>query len=219
MMANFTVHVLGCLMLTYLCYGSMEEIVGELQRELQQLKMKTAHYENEIQTLKTSSATEIMLLKEEISALKADSINNSEALKRRFVLGTNSFAEKPAFSASLYNHATGLGNNQAIIFDNIFTNDLSGYSSSTGVFTAPINGTYFFTATVMSHTGEYLETEICLNGVSLVHMYSYDTHFEQGTNSVVLVLKSGDKVWVRHYNTQGSKAYGYHWSSFTGFMI
>ncbi|KAL4228032.1 Complement C1q tumor necrosis factor-related protein 6 [Mactra antiquata] len=229
-MMNFTVFVFGCLMLTYSCNGSMEEIVGELQRELQQLKMKTGNeiqalktsittYENEIQLLKTSSAIEIEILKEEINTLKVERLNGSEVPKRRFVLGTNSFAEKPAFSASLTNHATSLSNFQTIIFDNVFTNDLRGYSGITGIFTAPMNGTYFFTATVMSHSGEYLETEICMNGKSLVSMYSYDTHFEQGTNSVVLVLKTGDKVWVRHSNTQGSKAFGYHWSAFSGFMI
>ncbi|KAL4228001.1 biological adhesion [Mactra antiquata] len=240
-MMNFTVLVLGCLMLTYSCNGSMEEIVGELQRELQQLKMKTVSYENEMKTLKTSSANEMLAMKKasanEIQALKASSenkikalkqhindlkeerCNDSKELKRRFVLGTNIFAEKPAFSASLTNHSTGLGNYQSIIFDNVFTNDLNAYSGITGEFTAPLNGTYFFTATVMSHKGEYLETEICLNGNTLVKMYSGDTYYEQGTNSVVLVLKTGDKVWVRHYGTVGTNAFGGHWSSFSGFMI
>ncbi|KAL4228034.1 Complement C1q tumor necrosis factor-related protein 6 [Mactra antiquata] len=271
-MLNLNVFVLGCLMLTYSCNGSMEEIVGELQRELQQLKMKTAHYDiemqalrissaNEIQTLKTSIAScenelqthkiasadeiqalsnsaissaneiealktastkEIMSLKAQISSLKTERLNaaeSSQALNRRFVLGTNSFAEKPAFSVSLDNHATGLGNHQTIIFDNIFANDLGGYSDMTGVFTAPLNGTYFFTASVMSQSGKHLESEICLNGASLVYMYSFDTYYEQGTNSVILVLKTGDRVWVRHTNTPGSTAYGGHWSTFSGFML
>jgi hypothetical protein len=126
---------------------------------------------------------------------------------------------KAAFSASLTNHMLNVGNYQAIIFDHMFTNDGNVYSPYTGVFIAPTNGTYFFTSTVMSHYGQYLETENGLNGNSLVYMYSQDTKQEQGTNSVVLALKGGDRVWVRHQGTEGSKVYGGHWSSFSGFQI
>ncbi|XP_060558943.1 complement C1q-like protein 3 [Ruditapes philippinarum] len=126
---------------------------------------------------------------------------------------------KAAFSASLTKHMLNVGNYQAIIFDNVFTNDGNMYSPYTGVFTAPTNGTYFFISTVMSHSGQYLETEICLNGNSLVLMYSLDNSSEQGTNSVVLALKEGDRVWVRHHGTRGSNVYGGHWSSFSGFQI
>ncbi|KAL4220137.1 C1q and tumor necrosis factor protein 4 [Mactra antiquata] len=174
---------------------------------------------DEIKALKTSSTNEIKLLKEEIYAMKSARMNSAGGMERRFVLGTNSFAEKPAFTASLVHHITNLGSYQTIIFDNVITNDLGAYNNITGIFTAPFNGTYFFTATVMSHSGEYIVSEICINGQSLVYMYSYDTKYEQGTNSVVLVLKAGDSVWVRHHDTQGSKAYGAKFSSFSGFML
>jgi hypothetical protein len=50
---------------------------------------------------------------------------------------------KAAFSASLTNPMLNVGNYQAIIFDNVFTNDGNMYSPYTGVFTAPTNVTYF----------------------------------------------------------------------------
>ncbi|KAL4231608.1 hypothetical protein ACF0H5_009188 [Mactra antiquata] len=182
-MMGFLALVLGCLMLTYSCDGSMEEIVGELQRELQQLKMKSVSYETKIQDLESSalsSANEIKTPKQQINDIKDEGRSGTDELKRRFVLGANSLAEKPAFSASLTNHLTGLGNYQTIVFDNVFTNDLTGYSGLTGVFTAPMNGTYFFTATVMSHSGKYLETEICLNVTVLDKAFTdYNTYLEK----------------------------------------
>lgn len=129
------------------------------------------------------------------------------------------YQQKPAFSASLTNHMTNLGNYQTVVFDLVFTNNGNVYSPVTGVFTSPNNSTYYFAATVMSHSGQYLETMISLNGKDLVYMYSKDTSFEQGTNSVVLNLKEGDRVWVRHNANEGSNVYGGHWSSFSGFQI
>ena len=112
-----------------------------------------------------------------------------------------------------------LGNKQTIVFDKTVTNIGHHYSPHTGVFTAPTNSTYYFFASVLSHTGEALETEIVKNGVSAVMMYSYDNVHEQGVNGVVLQLSAGDEVWVRHVQSVGSKVYGNGWSTFSGFKI
>jgi hypothetical protein len=128
-------------------------------------------------------------------------------------------ALKVGFTAKLSKHMLNLGNNQAILFDTIVTNIGHHYSPNTGVFTAPINATYYFFASIMSHTNEVLETEIVKNGVRKVLMYSYDNVHEQGTNSVVLQLNIGDEVWVRHTSTVGTKVYGNGWSTFSGFKI
>ncbi|KAL4233595.1 C1q and tumor necrosis factor protein 4 [Mactra antiquata] len=184
---------------------AVNSVLEDLRMEIKQLRATTTS--NQVK-----AETEIQNLKAEINQLK--NTNNKRALPE-----TNLAAEKPAFAATMSDHAKGLGRYQTIVFDTLYNNDLGCYSPVTGVFTAPMNGTYFFTSTVMSHTGQYLETEICLNGQTLVLMYSYDTKHEQGTNSVVLALKTGDSVWVRLHVTEGSMVYGYNWSTFSGFMI
>ncbi|XP_045169099.2 caprin-2-like [Mercenaria mercenaria] len=127
---------------------------------------------------------------------------------------------RPAFTAGLSAHLTKLGKNQPIIFDNIVTNIGQAYSETTGMFTAPKNGVYYFSATVMSFSGQQLRTEIVKNGQSMVKTYSNDKAHEQGTNGVVLHLNTSDEVWVRHYmGTVGENVYGYHWSTFSGFQI
>ena len=112
-----------------------------------------------------------------------------------------------------------IGNFQTIKFDNVFTNTNNVYSPMTGVFTAPTNGTYYFTSVIMSHPGQYIEAELALNGKSLVYMYAYDSNYEQGVNSVILTLKTGDMVWVRHHGNEGSNVHGGDWSTFAGFQI
>jgi len=114
---------------------------------------------------------------------------------------------------------TGLGYRQAIVFENIETNQGGAYSAKTGAFTAPMNGTFFFTATTMSQYGQYLETEMVVNGREVVYMYSMDSKYEQGTNSAVLILKQNDEVWVRHRMSEGDQIYGASWSSFSGFLL
>ncbi|XP_053398405.1 heavy metal-binding protein HIP-like [Mercenaria mercenaria] len=180
---------------------------AKLKNEILTLKLKQTKLENENKELHFT-----------LGELTGDRTGHDDKSKRLLMSISQSF-KNAAFSASLTNHVTNLGNSQTIVFDNVFTNNGNVYSSMTGVFTAPHNGTYYFSATVMSHYGQYLESEICLNGNSLVFMYSYDSVYVQGTNSIVLVLKEGDMVWVRHHGNEGSNVYGEHWSSFSGFQI
>ncbi|XP_045169748.2 heavy metal-binding protein HIP-like [Mercenaria mercenaria] len=126
---------------------------------------------------------------------------------------------RPAFTARLSEHQTKLGHNQPIVFDNIVTNIGQAYSGTTGVFTAPKDGIYYFIATTMSHSGQFVQTEIVRNGESMVKLYSYDKSHEQGTSGVVLHLNVSDEVWVRHLKTQGENLYGHNWSTFSGFQI
>ncbi|XP_045168529.2 caprin-2-like [Mercenaria mercenaria] len=141
--------------------------------------------------------------------------------KRLLLDPLNEYTEnqRVAFTAKLSKHMTNLGNNQPIVFDAIVTNVGQHYSPNTGVFTAPTNATFYFFASIMSHSGKALESEIVKNGVRMVKMYSYDTAHEQGTNSVVLQLSAGDEVWVRHTLNVGTMVYGNTWSTFSGFQI
>jgi len=55
--------------------------------------------------------------------------------------------EKIAFHASLSSDIRGTTNRQTIVFDQVDTNLGGGYNGTTGVFTAPVAGTYVFTIT------------------------------------------------------------------------
>lgn len=50
-----------------------------------------------------------------------------------------------------------------IIFDDAVTNNGNGYNSSTGIFTAPTDGTYVLTWTITIHDADYLGTFLIVN--------------------------------------------------------
>ena len=125
-----------------------------------------------------------------------------------------------AFTAKLGAHVQNLGEHQPVVFDTVQTNVGGAYASDTGVFSAPADGVYYFSATIMCQYGDYIETEIIHNGNHVVYIYASDDNgHEQGTNSAVLELLAGDHVWVRNIDAVGDKIYGNDWSTFTGFRL
>lgn len=63
--------------------------------------------------------------------------------------GAINYPVQPAFSAYLSSqsaNATGDGTNYTIIFDTELFDQASDYNNSTGVFTAPVTGNYYFSA-------------------------------------------------------------------------
>ncbi|XP_045169910.2 heavy metal-binding protein HIP-like [Mercenaria mercenaria] len=190
-----------------------------LKQDNNELRNEIRHLKGKMGKLETSESTI-----DSHSRYNANTVESAKMYQRHKRLLLNApyeyrENEKVAFTAKLSKHMTNLGNNQPIVFDRIVTNIGQRYSPNTGVFTAPTNATYYFFASIMSHTGQPLETEIVKNGVRMVLMYSYDNMHEQGTNSVVLQLSTGDEVWVRHTATVGTMVYGNNWPTFSGFQI
>ena len=84
-----------------------------------------------------------------------------------------------------------------LVFPHVITNKGQGYSSSSGKFTAPRDGTYVFTVTAVSYATDGLYLDIVHDGVSKVKTHSSSSASHQtGTNLVVLQLDRGDAVWV-----------------------
>ena len=107
---------------------------------------------------------------------------------------------EPEVAFSVYlNHFDHLNANDIIKLDRAITNYGNGYSLTTGIFTAPRNGVYFFTFTIHVH---HRETSVALvkNGQSqVVSVVSSDDDFRNhsSTNSVVVYLAIGDRVWLK----------------------
>ncbi|OWF34487.1 Complement C1q tumor necrosis factor-related protein 6 [Mizuhopecten yessoensis] len=104
-------------------------------------------------------------------------------------------------------------------------NEGSAYSNLTGVFTCPKAGMYYFSVTIMVWGHDEFETELVHNGVNIMLNYAAgESHVNQATNSVVIRLNEGDKVWVRILENPGInngniRIYGGGWTTFTGFRI
>ena len=115
-------------------------------------------------------------------------------------------------------------NYRQVIYDSIKTNKGSGYSSSTGIFTAPMEGTYVFIWNAMTyHTGNYYcELYLYRNSIRQRFQANADARgrtdgHDNGSNCVLLSLNVGDRVGIRTKNC--NYLYPEPNTSFSGFKI
>ncbi|XP_078320033.1 uncharacterized protein LOC111106082 [Crassostrea virginica] len=107
-----------------------------------------------------------------------------------------------------------------LVFPYVITNKGQGYSSSSGKFTAPRDGTYVFALTAVSYYSNHLRLDIVHDGDSKVRTLSHGSaSFQTGTNLVVLELDRGDAVWVKRYGGQGYYTDSVPLTTFSGFLL
>ena len=104
-----------------------------------------------------------------------------------------------------------------LVFFEVSTNLGDGYNNTSGYFTAPYNGTYFFVVTCGSvDNDDYANYNLYLDDDKINHvfMYNHNGHIYFSTLHGSAHLGVGQTVWVR------SNGAGYHsYSSFSGFLI
>uniref|UniRef100_UPI0037E8A760 complement C1q-like protein 3 n=1 Tax=Semicossyphus pulcher TaxID=241346 RepID=UPI0037E8A760 len=113
------------------------------------------------------------------------------------------------------------GSETTLVYQRVITNVGNAYSGSTGVFTAPFAGVYYFT--IFHHAGGTPGTELFLyrNNERVVQTQDHPAVYEtahNGGNAVFLELQQGDQVYVRM--GPDSHVYGssYH-TTFSGFLV
>ena len=120
----------------------------------------------------------------------------------------------------------GTTQEQTIVFDQVDTNLGGGYSNTTGVFTAPVAGTYVFSLTFYMYypSSSYAsagQLSIMQNNVqSLIVWLQLDSNANQGTASgtTVLSLNKGDHVYVKAVYADMLIGGG-NYSYFSGFLL
>ncbi|KAK3580323.1 hypothetical protein CHS0354_003557 [Potamilus streckersoni] len=142
---------------------------------------------------------------------------NGNRTKQRIVAG------HVAFSAYLSKNLSGLSPNQTITFDRLDYNEGGSFDTTTSIFSCPTSGTYFFTASILSYQGNYVETAIVLNGEEQAIVYAGNPpsspKYDQGSNSAIVHCDVGQKVWVMLRENYGNAVYGSRYSKFSGYML
>ncbi|XP_041030655.1 complement C1q tumor necrosis factor-related protein 1-like [Carcharodon carcharias] len=86
-----------------------------------------------------------------------------------------------------------------IVYDTVNVNFGGAYNSTTGIFTCPMCGTYFFSYS--SLPGRGLQTDVALvknkEKVSLIHSFLPANSSQLSIKITILSLHKGDKVWVK----------------------
>jgi len=134
-------------------------------------------------------------------------------------------SEQVAFHAHLSLDIHGTTAGQTIVFDQVDTNLGGGYSGTTGVFTAPVAGTYVFSLTFFMYypSSSYVsvgELYIMQNNVQSIRVWLELGNNIRGTASgtAVLSLNKGDHVYVQ-VGTARMYIGGDRVSFFSGFLL
>jgi hypothetical protein len=115
-----------------------------------------------------------------------------------------------------------LGNYAAVVFGKVTLNSGSAYNGKTGIFTAPADGIYSFTWTILANNGYYFNTQIVINGnivaYNMADSKTGGSHYAATSTTAMIRMKRKDKVWIRAHGKQGVYAIS-DWSSFSGFRM
>ena len=153
-------------------------------------------------------------------------INSSDSGYIAFTNGTGAGTERlridsagrvtmpyqPAFSA----HNGGANSSGAIVFATTLHNNGSHYSTSTGRFTAPVTGMYYFYTQHLALSGGF-DVSFNKNGSRLLgHAESGVTTYKHVSNAQVIFMNAGDYVYVEVW---AGATYGLNYCMFTGHLI
>nr|XP_022287429.1 uncharacterized protein LOC111100109 [Crassostrea virginica] len=156
----------------------------------------------------------------ELSSAVSAVVSSLEVIRRNMSLLNGPAKDTPvAFTAGMTSESSSWVGD-ILVFPHVITNKGQGYSSSSGKFTAPRDGTYVFTVTAVSYSSDNLELDIVHDGVRKVRTWSSSfTSYQTGTNLVVLELDRGDAVWVRRDTGHGYYSQSVPMTTFSGFIL
>ncbi|KAK7092356.1 complement C1q tumor necrosis factor-related protein 3-like [Littorina saxatilis] len=147
----------------------------------------------------------------------ADMIAELTAVKAEL----NAVKTNVAFHARHSSDPFSVASQGTIVYDNVVTNIGDGYDIKSGIFTAPVSGTYVFFANCMAVVGTSEEAYITLGGVVVGACYSWEpqgSEIHQGAGMATVHVLKGQAVRVQLLEN-AENVRGGHWNSFSGFLV
>ncbi|KAK7159558.1 hypothetical protein R3I94_005794 [Phoxinus phoxinus] len=130
---------------------------------------------------------------------------------------------KVAFAATL-GHVFGPFNEAVtLVYDHVFVNVRRAYNPTTGIFTAPVKGVYFFMVSAF-HDSWFMDLRLFKNEQQMVTIYNephgrYESAPISASKSISLILEEGDQVYVKLFeNAWVYDDENYH-NSFVGHLL
>ncbi|XP_062569356.1 uncharacterized protein LOC134231414 [Saccostrea cucullata] len=124
-----------------------------------------------------------------------------------------------AFTAKL-SKDTGISGHEIVVYDNVLTNWGGAYNSQTGIFTAPYDGLYTISCTLMSHPSNSVNLNIIKNGKKISMLYSASNTYPLAGQTVHLILNKKDRVWIQNPHPQTAMLHDHDsYNLFSGLLV
>ncbi|XP_048038217.1 complement C1q-like protein 2 [Megalobrama amblycephala] len=156
----------------------------------------------------TAIVSEVAELKSTVNLLKNKLEDNEKQLKNTEEqleqLRRNDY--KVAFAATLGNIGDlgPFNTDITLVYKKVFVNEGGAYNPTTGIFTAPVKGVYFFSVSARYRSNRLMDLSLSKNGQPMVYVINHPLgdRYESTANSFSLTLEKGDHVYVRlRHNT------------------
>ncbi|XP_053390861.1 uncharacterized protein LOC128553711 [Mercenaria mercenaria] len=156
------------------------DALSELKNERQAIESLKDNMDKYTEAVKTQQETNIKEYKAEIERLKGSAIKRTVAFKAQVV------SDK------------AMSDGKVIIFSETLLSQGDAYDKASGIFVAPLEGTYLFTTQICLGIGTRSYFGISLNGNIISKSLLGDNAWEKCyTLDTVATVKSGDKVAVK----------------------
>ena len=198
----------------------MQEYNKAVEKALDSIKDHNVEFKG-LKSSIVSAVEELKATVENQTQLLNQVIQNVTLLQERILMPTVQFNARGLRDQSP-------SKNQVIIFPTVMENIGNAYNPGTGVFQAPVNGTYLFSVqvcTLLSKWGRfYLVVDSGDNKITAISHYNGDTTETTTANSVANYLVEGQRVWAQSYYESGNTNTIYHddtycWSQFSGVLV
>ncbi|XP_053188118.1 heavy metal-binding protein HIP-like [Scomber japonicus] len=188
----------------------LENVVKELQGENAVLEARMNASENEVEELKRQNADMMARLKISETEVEELKRQNADQPKVAFSLGLTDKGQVGPFNTDI-----------TLKFSKVFTNFGQVYSPSTGLFTAPVRGAYYFSFNTIDIRSDIsLLVYLYHNDKRVLAIHNYSSNGSASvSNSLVLQLEKGDEVYL--LLPAGEAVYDdpAHHTSFNGFLL